>query len=195
MNFREEIIVFCGPMRAGKSNSLLIHLDKLKYANIPYIIFKPNIDRHSEVIATRYSYGNSAQAISIDINNPKSIFDHIDLNSVKLPFTVAIDEAQFFGDEIVDVINDLHAKGINLVIAGLDQDANGRAFGPMGSILAIATKVKKLTAVCEHCHDESTKTGLVDSDPDFEKSNIKIDASNYVSLCSRCYYKNKLKIR
>ena len=43
---------------------------------------------------------------------------------------VALDEAQFFDDGIVDVCNELANGGKRVIIAGLDMDYEGNPFGP-----------------------------------------------------------------
>lgn len=68
MGFREEILVFCGPMRSGKSKQLLLHVDKLDYSRIPYILVKPSLDNRVEgKIFTRY-LKHTIEAIEIEAN-------------------------------------------------------------------------------------------------------------------------------
>lgn len=122
VRFSDEIVVFCGPMYSGKSYSMLVYLNKLKYAKIPYKIFKPDMDRFDDVIQTRYA-GISESATPVDIARPEVILEHVDKENVSLPFTVAIDEAQFFGKGIVNVVKELNRRGIQVVVAGLDVDA------------------------------------------------------------------------
>ena len=65
---------------------------------------------------------------------------------------VALDEAQFFDDEIVGVCNELANSGKRVIIAGLDMDYEGNPFGPMPNLMAVAEFVTKVHAIC-------TKTG------------------------------------
>jgi thymidine kinase len=62
---------------------------------------------------------------------------------------VAIDEAQFFDNEIVSVCNQLANKGIRVIVAGLDMDYLGNPFGPIPNLMAIAEYVTKVHAVCK----------------------------------------------
>jgi thymidine kinase len=77
---------------------------------------------------------------------------------------VGIDEAQFFDPEIVDVLNTLANNGLRVIVAGLDMDSEGRPFGPMPQLLAVAEFVTKLHAVCVHtggpAHFSHRKQGL-----------------------------------
>jgi len=64
---------------------------------------------------------------------------------------VGIDEAQFFGDELVSVCNELAASGKRVVVAGLDMDYLGKPFGPIPQLMATAEYVTKVHAICMRC--------------------------------------------
>ena len=61
---------------------------------------------------------------------------------------VALDEAQFFDDEIVGVCNELANSGKRVIIAGLDMDYEGNPFGPMPNLMAVAEFVTKVHTIC-----------------------------------------------
>ena len=81
---------------------------------------------------------------STEVKNSSDILDRVENCDV-----VAIDEAQFFDDEIVNVCNQLANKGIRVIIAGLDMDYLGNPFGPIPNLMAIAEYVTKVHAVCK----------------------------------------------
>ncbi|AEW46004.2 thymidine kinase [Mycoplasma haemocanis str. Illinois] len=188
--FVPQIFVICGPMKSGKSKELLIHLDKLRYSKIPYLLFKPNIDsRDQSKITSRYLEGHSEEAIDIDVNSPKDILKHIDINSISFPRYIVIDEAQFFDKSLIDLVLYLNSMGVSFIISGLDLDAQSKPFGPIPDLLSLATHVSKLTAVCEQCYSVATRSHLRTHDPEFSKNNIKIgDGDLYEVLCLKCYY-------
>ena len=64
---------------------------------------------------------------------------------------VALDEAQFFGMDLLAVTDRLARRGIDLVVAGLDVTFSGEPFEPLPSLMALAERVDKLTAVCTVC--------------------------------------------
>ncbi|MFT4311538.1 MAG: thymidine kinase [Candidatus Woesearchaeota archaeon] len=133
--------VFCGPMKSGKSLELIHRVNKLKYMNdSKYLFFKPKLDTRDNTIRSRYGVQESC----IIVENSNDI-----LGFVKDEKLVAIDEAQFFDDNLLDVIKELLNKNINVVVAGLDLDFRGEPFGPMPSILSFANKVRKLNAICD----------------------------------------------
>ena len=60
---------------------------------------------------------------------------------------------QFFDDGIVDVCRQLASSGIRVIAAGLDMDYQGKPFGPMPALMAVAEYVDKVHAICVRCGD------------------------------------------
>ena len=79
---------------------------------------------------------------------------------------VAVEEAQFFDEGIVDACRSLADSGYQVIVAGLDMDFRGRPFGPMPDLLAEADEVVKLRAICAICgRDASRSQRLIDGKP------------------------------
>ena len=79
---------------------------------------------------------------------------------------VAIDEAQFFDFEIVQITQQLANKGLRVIVAGLDTDFRSEPFGPMPNLMAKAERVDKLHAICMVCGEPASRTQrLVDGQP------------------------------
>ena len=140
-----SIEVITGPMFSGKTEELIRRVKRAKIARQQVRIFKPKME-------TRY---DKVKVVSHDDNYidsfPVDTASEI-LNWIEGVDVVAIDEAQFFDDEIVAVCNDLANRGIRVIVAGLDMDFKGNPFGPMPALMATAEYVTKVHAVC-------TKTG------------------------------------
>ncbi len=64
---------------------------------------------------------------------------------------VAIDEAQFFGSELTGAVTELAERDVVVVVAGLDVTFAGQPFEPLPSLMALAERVDKLTAICTVC--------------------------------------------
>jgi thymidine kinase len=64
---------------------------------------------------------------------------------------VAIDEAHFFGRELVDAVGEIADLGVVVAVAGLDVTFEGQPFEPLPSLMALAERVDKLTAICTVC--------------------------------------------
>lgn len=68
---------------------------------------------------------------------------------------VAIDEAHFFGPELEPVVAELAGRGLVVIVAGLDITFTGSPFEPLPSLMALAERVDKLTAICAVCGEEA----------------------------------------
>ena len=152
--------VITGPMFCGKTDELLRRLRRASIAKQKIQVFKPGFDiRYSNEKVTSHA-GNEYNAHPVD--NITEIHIHL-LDDVTV---VAIDEAQFFGEEIIQVVQDLVDKGIRVIVGGLDMDFRGVPFGQMPELLSLAEKVDKLHAICMVCGEEATRTQrLVDNKP------------------------------
>jgi thymidine kinase len=79
---------------------------------------------------------------------------------------VAIDEGQFFDNDLVEVVHILALSGKRVIVAGLDTDFRGEAFEPMATIARRAEKHEKMHAQCNECGEEANYTQrLVDGQP------------------------------
>ena len=148
VNHKEQlgwIEVICGSMFSGKTEELLRRLKRARFANQQVLIFKPQTDvRYSDQKVVSH---DANEIMSTPVENATVI-----LSKVNGADVVAIDEAQFFDDEIIAVCNQLANNGIRVIVAGLDMDFKGKPFGPMPHLMAIAEFVTKVHAIC-------TKTG------------------------------------
>lgn len=171
------IEVICGSMFSGKTEELIRRLKRAKIAKLKVEIFKPAID-------VRY---DEEKVVSHDenyiVSTPVPSASHILLmaNDVDV---VGVDEAQFFDDELVSVVNTLASRGIRVIIAGLDMDYLGKPFGPMPALMATAEYVTKVHAICVRCgalahfsHRTITNDKLV----------VLGEIESYEPLCRLCY--------
>ena len=141
---RGWIEVICGSMFSGKTEELIRRLKRARIANLRTEIFKPAIDnRYDEINVV--SHDENA-ILSQPAENSQNI-----LVSAQNMDVVGIDEAQFFDNGIVNVCETLALNGTRVVVAGLDMDFEGKPFGPVPQLLAIADYITKLHAICVHC--------------------------------------------
>jgi|SRR6516165_5166388 thymidine kinase len=141
---RGWIEVICGSMFSGKTEELIRRLKRAKIANLKVEIFKPSLDIrfHEQNIV---SHDENA-ILSIPINNAKDILSHADYVDV-----IGIDEAQFFDNQLPEICDQLAARGIRVIVAGLDMDYLAQPFGQIPNLLAKADYITKLHAICVHC--------------------------------------------
>lgn len=182
--------VICGPMFAGKSEELIRRVKTLSYAHQKIIAFKPAIDNRYDKAAIASHDGEKYQAYAI--KDAKDIYNYIS-DDVQV---VAIDEVQFFGNEIIGICEELADKGVRVIVAGLDMDFRGEPFGPMPELLARAEFVTKLTAACTVCGCAATRTQrLIDGEPcDYHSPIILVGAKDsYEARCRKHHIvKNKI---
>lgn len=135
------IEVICGSMFSGKTEELIRRIKRAKIANQKIKIFKPRVDSRSKNFIESH---DDSRLESIEVDDSIEI-----LNQYKECDVVAIDEAQFFDEEIIDVCNKMANDGVRVVIAGLDMDYQGNPFGPMPNLMAVAEYVTKVHAICK----------------------------------------------
>ncbi|MEO6187361.1 MAG: thymidine kinase [Ginsengibacter sp.] len=141
---RGWIEVICGSMFSGKTEELIRRLKRVKIANLRAEIFKPAMDTRYDEIKIVSHDENKINSTPID--NSQTILllaQNVDV--------VGIDEAQFFDDEIAHVCETLALKGMRVIVAGLDMDYQGKPFGQMPNLLAVADYITKLHAICVVC--------------------------------------------
>src|SRR5579871_509194 len=141
---RGWIEVICGSMFSGKTEELIRRLKRATIANLETRIFKPSIDiryHHQNIVSHDE---NAIQSLPVDSSQKIiSLSENVDV--------VAIDEAQFFDEQLPETCEQLALRGIRVIVAGLDMDYSGKPFGPMPDMLARADYITKLHAICMKC--------------------------------------------
>jgi len=172
------IEAICGPMFSGKSEELMRRLRRAKIARKRVQVFKPVID-------TRYSADEivshgQVRMRSEPVATAQDIVSRLDARTQ----VVGVDEANFFGQDLASVANQLADQGKQVVIAGLDTDYMGRPFPPMPDLLTIAESITKTLAICMRCGNPAKHTQrLVESD-----DLIVVGAAGmYEARCRRCF--------
>src|SRR5579885_1377810 len=134
-----EVVV--GPMFSGKSEELIRRLRRAEIARQRVQIFKPAIDERYSVneIVSHSGLGIPSDLVS----KANEIMDKVQPRTE----VIGVDEAQFLGEEVVDVCTKLANLGKRVIVAGLDTDYRGRPFEPMPRLLAVAEEITKLLAI------------------------------------------------
>jgi len=154
------IEVITGSMFCGKTEELIRRLRRAIIAKQKVQVFKPSIDIRFDEEKVTSHVGHNYEARPI--RKAQEILEYLE-NDTTVP---AIDEAQFFDDEIIPITQKLANQGLRVIIAGLDMDFRGEPFGPMPTLMAEADKVDKLHAICVICGEDASRTQrLVDGKP------------------------------
>ena len=171
------IEVICGSMFSGKTEELIRRMRRAEFANQAFVIFKPEIDNRYSKKKVVSHQGNDFEAIVVKSSTEI-------LEKWKGEKVVAIDEAQFFDQGIVEVCNVLANKGVRIILAGLDMDYKGVPFGPMPALLSIAEYVTKVHAICVSCGNLAQFSHRTVKD----SGQVLVGAvEKYKPLCRSCY--------
>lgn len=174
-----SIEVICGSMFSGKTEELIRRLHRAQFANQKIAIFKPMVDnRYSDVEVVSHD-GKSVK--SQPISSPAEMLT-VDAG-IKV---IGIDEAQFFDDSIVEVVQFLANRGIRIIAAGLDMDYTGKPFGPMPKLMAIAEDVQKVHAICVKCGNLANHSHRLSKSTDLV---VLGEKDVYEPLCRECFNK------
>jgi thymidine kinase len=171
------IEVICGSMFSGKTEELLRRIKRAKFANQEVILFKPARDtRYSEDSVVSH---DDNSMLSVVVQYPKDMLRIVGDEEV-----VGIDEAQFFDQSLVSVVQQMAVDGKRIIIAGLDMDFKGEPFGPMPYLLSVAEYITKVHAICPHCGNLATHSYRLDP----SEEQVLLGAKDaYEPRCRKCY--------
>jgi len=155
-----SIEVVCGSMFSGKTEELIRRLVRATIARQKVQVFKPSIDiRYAEQKVASHA-GSTFEAIAVE--KAAEIREKLEHDTT----VVGIDEAQFLDSDVVIIAQELAARDIRVIVAGLDMDFRGEPFGFMPALMAEAEDVLKLHAICMVCGGNASRTQrLVNGSP------------------------------
>lgn len=155
-----HIEVICGSMFCGKTDELIRRLRRAAIARQKVQVFKPAIDGRYSLEKVTSHAGSEFDATPI--SSSAEILQHLQTDTT----VVAVDEAQFFDDGIVKVVEEMANRGLRVLVAGLDMNFKGEPFACMPELMARAEQVDKLQAICMVCGQAASRTQrLVNGQP------------------------------
>jgi thymidine kinase len=173
--------VVCGPMFSGKSEELIRRLRRAEIARQRVQIFKPGIDQRyaDDQIISHSDFKISSRSVK-DAAEMEALIDH-------RTEVIGVDEAQFLGEGIVDLVVRLADMGKRVIVAGLDTDYLGRPFHPMPELLAVADEIQKTLAICMQCGNPAKHTQRLVQSTEL----VVVGAAGmYEARCRRCFEPN-----
>jgi len=171
-------------MFSGKTEELIRRVRRAQIARQQVQVFKPALDtRYTEREVMSHN-GMQVEAVPVE--------DIAQLRALIEPDTtvVALDEAQFFDDDVVPLCEELAHRAVRVIVAGLDMDFRGEPFGPMPTLMARAEQVDKLQAICVVCGGPASRTQrLINGQPAaYDDPIILVGASEaYEARCRGCH--------
>ena len=171
------IEVVTGCMFSGKTEELIRRLVRARYARQEVAIFKPRLD-------TRYADDEivSHSKISLPAHRVEKAEELWRI--ARGMQVVGIDEAQFFGPDIVPVTESLANGGTRVIVAGLDQDYRGQPFEPIPTLMALAEYVTKVHAICMKCGNPANRSQRM---VNRTERVLLGEADSYEARCRRCF--------
>lgn len=154
------LIAITGCMFSGKTERLIGECNtRTTYGGQKVQVFYPARDTRSNegTITANSEASFPAQKVGSAREILKLVREDTDV--------VVIDEAQFFDGGLVGVCQEL-MKDREVFVAGLPTDFRGEPFGEVPGILAIATDMMPLKAICTVCGEDAVRTQrLIDGEP------------------------------
>jgi thymidine kinase len=171
------IEVICGCMFSGKTEELIRRVNRAVIAKQRIVLFKPSVDVRYDDIKVVSHNRNSLN--SVVVQRPQDI-----LLLANEADVIAIDEAQFFDESLVEVCTALAYRGKRVILSGLDMDFEGKPFGIMPQLICVAEFVTKVQAICMCCGGAASFS--------FRLSNIKQqillgEKDEYEPRCRACF--------
>jgi thymidine kinase len=172
------IEVICGSMFSGKTEELIRRLNRATIARQKVEIFKPIID-------TRYHNENIVSHAERSIRStPLAAAQEILLLAGDCD-VVGVDETQFFDSEIVEVATKLADAGKRVIVAGLDMDFQGKPFGSMPALMAVAEYVTKVHAICVVCGEVAQYSYRKVAS---QEKVLLGETDSYEARCRKCFH-------
>lgn len=179
------IEVIAGVMFSGKSEELIRRVRRAVIARKRVQVFKSHLDaRYAGLYSVSSHDGVAVEAAPVDSAEQ--------ITRLLRPETevLAVDEAQFLDDGIIETANALADRGVRVILAGTDVDFRGLPFGPMPTLMCIAELVDKFQAICVVCGGPATRNQrLVNGRPAlWDSPTIMVGGrESYEARCRHCH--------
>jgi len=181
-----KLVIFGGPMFAGKTTALYQWAEKLGVGT--YVLVKPSVDTRDGDGVVQTHDGVKMKAVTVDTDMPR-----VGEKLLKKVTTIFVDELNFFGYEwLKPVVDEWLERGIEVVGAGLCYDFLRQPFGATLPMAARADKFVELFARCDGCGGEASHSYRKVS----QKPQVLVGAEeSYGACCGECWkiFNSKIK--
>jgi thymidine kinase len=176
-----RVEVIAGPMFAGKTEELLRRVRRASIAGRRVVVFGHALDTRAggDRVASHTGLDTPSRSVASAAQIEAALADDA-------ADMIAIDEAHFFGPQLVPVVSELAARGHVVVVAGLDVTFTGQPFEPMPSLMALAERVDKLTSICAVCGADAIYHARVASTPSADPRLVAENVGGLETYQARC---------
>lgn len=187
MSHPKTPLVIVGPVQSGKTSELIRELHRHERRGRSVLAIKHAIDQraHDRDGLIRSRDGTQyPSTVSVDVLD----FDSL-VGTHEKPIVVAIDEGQFFGDQLVRFVERCIIEGHYVIIAALNADFRLFPFDCIAKVCAFSN-VRQLFAICESCENDAVHSQKIGGDL---ARSIEVDNGEvrYVPKCTACYFSVK----
>jgi thymidine kinase len=183
------IEVICGSMFSGKTEELIRRLRRSLIAKQPVLVFKPALDVRYDIAKIVSHNQNALESIPVPAASQiLEIVANLE-EKEKIDFKViGIDESQFFDEALPAVCQQLANQGKRLILAGLDMDFEGKPFGVLPQLMAMAEFVTKVRAICVRCGAVASYSFRLDEN---QAQILLGEKESYEPRCRRCFFEGQ----
>ena len=142
--------VICGQMFSGKTEELIRRVKRALIGKKRVQVFKHSLDIRYGKDKKIFSHNGLSLKTEV-VTKARDILPKVH----KKTEIVAIDEVQWFGKELIEVIEKLISKEKQIIVSGLSTTFDRQPFDPIPQLMATADKVIKLSAICIICGKEA----------------------------------------
>lgn len=184
LNYGWIDVISSGSMYAGKTTELIRRVRNFILAKRTAAVFQPRLAQRfvaEEVIVSH----DGLQYEAIHTDNPLQILWYAEMHH---PSVIAIDEAQFYDQGLIDTVQELANRGHYIILAGLSQTSEGKPFGIMPNLLALADNITSVYGVCLSCGEPATKPFALKA----KTEDISVGAGEkYEARCRKCWVEGR----
>lgn len=184
LNYGWIDVITSGSMYAGKTTELIRRVRNFMLAKRSAAVFQPRMaSRFTEEEVIVSHDGVRFEAVLTD--NPLEILWYAEMHK---PSVIAIDEAQFYDESLVETVQELANRGHYIILAGLSQTSEGKPFGIMPQLLCLADNITSVYGICMVCGEPATKPFALRA----KTEDVSIGAGDkYEARCRKCWLEGR----
>lgn len=182
MSIHTPLLIW-GPVKSGKTSDLIREAKRFRVRGLEIVAVKHTLDRRSHDTEGLLRSRDGTEIASSIVTDTLSV-DAI-VGERRAPVVIAIDEGQFFGDQLVPFVDDAVARGHHVIVAALNADFRRKPFACIAELAARA-HVRSISAICQRCGVDAVHSQKLGGDKD---KIIEVDADQvtYEPRCTRCF--------
>lgn len=176
-------LLIWGPVKSGKTSDLIREAKRFSVRGLEIVTVKHVWDQRAHDSEGLLRSRDGTEIAS------SVVTDSLDLHEIvgirRPPVVIAIDEGQFFGDQLVPFIDAAVLLGHRVLVAALNADFRRQPFACI-SLLAGRAQVRALCAICQRCGADAVHSKKVGGD---KSKVIEVDGDGitYEPRCTACY--------